>query len=71
MQLTRSGNNFWNTGAFTSSTFGVRSNSSYQPKVKVVPYTRLNATKDSLRRLEGFISDGTALNMCDPNSMRN
>ncbi len=43
MQVMRTGNNFWNTGHTTASTFGLRSHSHVQePKVKVAPFTRLN-----------------------------
>ena len=71
MHLNRSNNNFWNTGATINSSLGLRSNSmAMQPMVKVAPYTRLNQTKQSLKRMEGYVSDGTAVNLSDPNSMR-
>lgn len=64
------GNNFWNTGYSTNKSFGLKSHSVFEPKVKVAPFTRLNQTKMSYKAMEGFVSDGTALNMGDPNSMR-
>ena len=42
MKVMRTGNNFWNTGHTTMSTFGLRTNSCMQPKVKVAPFTRVN-----------------------------
>ena len=42
MQTQQTGNNFWNIGHSTTATFGLRSHSEYQPKVKVAPFTRLN-----------------------------
>ena len=71
MRTQSTGNNFWNTGHTTMSTFGVRTDSLLQPKVKVTPYTRINQTRMSIKAMDGFMSDGTALNMGDPNSMRN
>jgi len=41
-----------------------------QPKVKVAPFSRLSQTRMSMKGMPGFMSDGTALNMGDPNSMR-
>ena len=71
MQVMRTGNNFWNTGHTTASTFGLRSYSHMaEPKVKVAPFTRLNQIKSTYKNMEGFMSDGTAVNLCDPNSMR-
>ena len=70
MQVMNTGNNFWNVGHSTRSTFGLRSNTVMQPKVKVAPFSRLNQTRMSLKGMQGFMSDGTALNMGDPNSMR-
>ena len=70
MRVQHTGNNFWNTGHTTRSTFGLRSNSSLNPKVKVAPFTRLNQVKKNYKGMEGFMSDGTAVNMGDPNSMR-
>ena len=64
------GNNFWNTGFSTNKSFGLKAHSVFEPKVKVAPFTRLNQTKMSYKAMEGFVSDGTALNMGDPNSMR-
>ena len=69
MRIMKTGNNFWNTGHTTASTFGLRTHS-MQPKVKVAPFTRLNQTKSNMKQMQGFVSDGTALNMGDPNSMR-
>ena len=71
MRTQSTGNNFWNTGHTTMSTFGVRTDSALQPKVKVAPFTRINQTRMSIKAMDGFMSDGTALNMGDPNSMRN
>lgn len=70
MRTQQTGNNFWNIGHSTTATFGLRSQSHYQPKVKVAPFTRLNQTKMTYKAMDGFMSDGTALNMGDPNSMR-
>ena len=70
MQTQQTGNNFWNIGHSTTATFGLRSSSEYQPKVKVAPFTRLNQTKMTYKGMDGFMSDGTAVNMGDPNSMR-
>ena len=70
MQVMRTGNNFWNTGHTTMSTFGLRSSSAFEPKIKMAPFTRLNQTKQNLKGMPGYMSDGTALNMGDPSSMR-
>ena len=72
MQTQVTGNNFWNTGATSQSAMGLRSggNTKSQPKVKVAPFTRLNQSKMTMKAMEGFMSDGTALNVGDPNSMR-
>ena len=70
MQIKRTGNNFWNTGHASMAAFGLRSNSHLEPKVKVAPFTRLNQIKATYKGMEGFMSDGTAVNLCDPNSMR-
>ena len=66
----KTGNNFWNTGHTTNSTFGLRSYQGIQPKVKVAPFTRLNQTRMTMKGMEGFMSDSTAVNLGDPNSMR-
>jgi len=34
------------------------------------PYLKVNQTKLNLKRQEGYMSDGTGLNLSDPNSMR-
>ena len=70
MQLMNTGNNFWNVGHTTTSTFGLHANTMRQPKVKVAPFSRLNQTRMTMKGMPGFMSDGTALNMGDPNSMR-
>ena len=70
MRVTKTGNNFWNTGASTLSAFGLRTSSQWQPKVKVAPFTRLNQTKKNMKMMEGFMSDSTAVNVGDPSSMR-
>ena len=41
-----------------------------EPKVKVCPFTRLNQNKQNIKLMEGFMNDGTVLNMGDPSSMR-
>lgn len=70
MRVMRTGNNFWNTGHTTMSTFGLRASTSLQPKVKVTPFTRLNQIKMNVKGLKGYMSDGTAVNLGDPSSMR-
>ena len=70
MRVMKTGNNFWNTGHTTASTFGLRTSTALTPAVKVAPFTRLNQTKSNMKQMQGFVSDGTALNMGDPNSMR-
>ena len=42
MQVMNTGNNFWNIGHTTTSTFGLKANTVLQPKVKVAPFSRLN-----------------------------
>lgn len=52
------------------STFGLRSSSAFEPKIKMAPFTRLNQTKQNVKGMPGYMSDGTAVNMGDPSSMR-
>ena len=52
------------------STFGILENPVIQEKVQVAPFTRLNQTRLTLKQMQGHVSDGTALNLGDPSSMR-
>ena len=70
MRIMRTQNNFWNTGHTTMSTFGLRSHSSMAPRVKFAPFTRLNQHRMNVKFMKGFMNDSTAVNMGDPNSMR-
>lgn len=49
-----------------------RHNESYHPSklTNYSPYLKVNQTKLNLKRQEGYMNDGTALNASDPNSMR-
>ena len=69
-QVQATGNNFWNTGHTRMSTFGIQENPSIEQKIQVAPFTRLNQTRFTMKQMNGHVSDGTALNLGDPSSMR-
>ena len=52
------------------STFGILENPAIEQKVQVAPFTRLNQTRLMMKQMNGHVSDGTALNLGDPSSMR-
>lgn len=68
--LYRSGNNFWLQGnSEQTENYGVKLKKMLNPRIVYTPYVRVNMEHASLKRLKGFISDSTAVNMGDPSSM--
>jgi hypothetical protein len=65
MSIKNTNNNFWQS--VNADTFK-HSIAELNPRVKYTPYTRMNNGNVPVR--DGFISNGTAVNMCDPSSMR-
>lgn len=70
--LRKSGNNFWlmgHTDANKIDSHGVKLRKMLNPKIVRTPFTRINLERMDWKKLNGFMSDGTATNVSDPSSM--
>ena len=71
--MSKSKNNFWLENGHSEQQ--IQDNLLYktrkllQPSIVYSPYTRLNQQRLGIKKLGGFISDSTAVNISDPSSM--
>ena len=70
--LSKSGNNFWlmgHTDVNKIDNHGVKLRKLLNPHIVRSPFTRINLERVDWKKLNGFMSDGTATNVSDPSSM--